>query len=75
LTPDFQRRPGLKVVEISATARWKKMSSLLCRIPGKRAPSIEIFVAILEAACLKKGDFFQLISTQFCEVKRGFVGR
>jgi hypothetical protein len=34
---------------------------------------IEILGATLEEACLKKGDFFQLISTLFCEVKRGFV--
>jgi hypothetical protein len=32
----------------------------------------KILRAILEEACLKKGKFFQLISTLFCEVKRGF---
>jgi hypothetical protein len=38
--------------------------------------NIEILGAMLEEACLKKGrTFFQLISTLFCEVKRGFVDR
>jgi hypothetical protein len=36
---------------------------------------IEILGATLEEACLKKVEFFQLISTLFCEVKRGFVDR
>jgi hypothetical protein len=36
---------------------------------------IEILGAQLEEACLKKGKKnFQLISTLFCEVKRGFAG-
>jgi hypothetical protein len=41
------------------------------------ASTIEILAATLEEACLKKkGEcFFQLISTLFCEVKRGFVDR
>jgi hypothetical protein len=30
---------------------------------------------MLEEACLKKGEIFQLISTLFCEVKRSFVDR
>jgi hypothetical protein len=37
-------------------------------------PYIEILGATLDEACLKKGEnFFQLISTLFCEVIRGFV--
>jgi hypothetical protein len=28
---------------------------------------------MLEESCWKKGDFFQLISSLFCVVKRGFV--
>jgi hypothetical protein len=35
--------------------------------------TIEILGASLGEACLKKGIFFHLISTIFCEVKRGFV--
>jgi hypothetical protein len=36
---------------------------------------IEILGAMLEEASLKKGRIFLLISTLFCEVKRGFVDR
>jgi hypothetical protein len=36
--------------------------------------TIEILGATLEEACFEKGDF-QLISTLFFELKRGFVGR
>jgi hypothetical protein len=37
--------------------------------------TIEILGAMLEVACLKTvRNFFQLIFTLFCEVKRGFVG-
>jgi hypothetical protein len=35
--------------------------------------TLEILGATLEEASLKKGEFFQPISTLFCEVKRGFV--
>jgi hypothetical protein len=34
---------------------------------------IEGLEATLEKSCWKKGDFFHLISTLFCEVKTGFV--
>jgi hypothetical protein len=40
------------------------------------AIGIEILGATQEEACLKKGEiFFELISTLFCEVKRGCVDR
>jgi hypothetical protein len=39
-----------------------------------RSESIEILVATLQEACLKKMiQFVQLASTLFCEVKRGCV--
>jgi hypothetical protein len=40
-------------------------------IPRRR----EILRATLEEACLEKGEFFQPLSTLFCEMKRGFVDR
>jgi hypothetical protein len=40
----------------------------------ERGKTIEILGAMQEEACLKKREkFIQLISTLFCEVKRGFV--
>jgi hypothetical protein len=43
--------------------------------PGKASLPIEILGAMIEEACLKKGEKkFQLISTLFCKEKRGFVG-
>jgi hypothetical protein len=35
--------------------------------------TIEILGATLEEAFLKKGEFFQVISNLFCEVKRGLL--
>jgi hypothetical protein len=45
--------------------------SALVAVGLRRVRTIEIFLT--RSCMLKKGIFFQLISTLFCELKRGFV--
>jgi hypothetical protein len=60
---------AVKMQTISRTILLFSLS--LCRRLEARAITIEVLGATLEETCLKKGDIFQLISTPFCEVKRG----